>query len=121
MQGEPYFVPKLKWFEVRGDEVEPGDFVVLHRGQHGRTVDVLWCGRWPGGTSWDRSEIMMRERDFPFGLYPLYPSSRYRITRSGVYVEGWSPEECAARRAVWEKEKRDGAEDDGRTAARLEG
>ncbi|MEU6932839.1 hypothetical protein AB0A05_27195 [Streptomyces sp. NPDC046374] len=109
----PFFTPRLKLLELRGDELEPGDHVQVYRHQAAVVVDRLWCARFSGSGEWDVRGIHFKARGFPYFQYSVGASMRFPVHRAGVYTEGWSPQECAARKAAWEKEQGHGEQDDG--------
>ncbi|MEU7046796.1 hypothetical protein AB0A77_37945 [Streptomyces varsoviensis] len=90
--------PRLKTITVKGADVQPGDHLYQYKHQAGVRVGAMWCGRVPGGTAWDRYRVNFREADFPWGYGSISPLVEYPVQRSGVYVEGWSPEDCDKRR-----------------------
>ena len=91
-------VPRLKAFTVKGSEVQPGDYLYQYEHQAPVRVGAMWCGRWPGSTSYDRNSVSLRQDDFPWAQGRISAHLEYTVQRSGVYIAGWSPEDCDKRR-----------------------
>jgi hypothetical protein len=90
-------VPRLKCFTVKGAEVQPDDHL-YRKHQAAVRVGKTWCGRWPGSDTWDHRSVNFRYADFPWFQERISANAEYTVQRSGVYVEGWSPEDCEKRR-----------------------
>ncbi|MFC8880588.1 hypothetical protein [Streptomyces ardesiacus] len=91
-------IPRLKIIKVKGADVQPGDRLYHYEHQAGVRVGKMWCSRVPGGTAWDQHRVYFRHDDFPWTVDSIHPRLEYPVHRSGVYVEGWSPEDCDRRR-----------------------
>lgn len=91
-------VPRLKTIRVKGADVQPDDHLYYRKHEVGVRVGVMWCGRVPGGTEWEQNRVHFRRADFPWSYGSIHPRVEYPVQRSGVYAEGWSPEDCDKRR-----------------------
>ena len=91
-------IPRLKCFTVKGSEVQAGDNLYQYEHQAPVRVEKTWCGRWPSSDTWDRHTVNFRRADFPWWQDRISANLEYTVQRSGVYVEGWSPEDCDKRR-----------------------
>ena len=90
--------PRLKVVTVKGADVRPGDRLYLYEHQAGVRVGAMWCSRVFGSTEWRHDRVNFRHDDFPWFQHSIHPRLEYPVQRPGVYVEGWSPEDCDKRR-----------------------
>lgn len=90
-------IPRLAPLTVNGEDVQAGDWLWLDRHSAGFRVEKTWCEK-INSEAWDRYTVRFRKADFPWTYGRLSPTFTYTVNRSGVYVEGWTPQDCDNRR-----------------------